>query len=70
MKKKKGKGIPAPSPKLNSAYLRMDRSRGEKAGTSIKQSRAIGSNNFIMFQHQMDQLNANQGALSRGRGKK
>lgn len=60
MKKKKGKGIPAPSAKLNSAYLRMDRARGLRAGTSLRESRALGSNNIIMFQHLLAQQNASK----------
>lgn len=66
--KKKG-GIPAPSARQNAAMLRMDRARGQRAGTSARQSKKLGSNNILLFQHQMDQLNANQKAMARARSK-
>ena len=67
--KKKSKGIPAPSAKTSSALLRMDRSRGLKAGTSARQSKKLGSYNTLLFRHQMDQLEANQKAVARGKVK-
>jgi hypothetical protein len=70
MKKKKGKGIPAPSARRNSALLRMDRARGQKAGTSARQSRKIGSYNTLLIQHQIAQLNANQVSIAKSRGSK
>jgi hypothetical protein len=62
--------MPAPSARANSAMLRMDRARKQKAGTSAKQSRKLGSNSILLFQHQMDQLNANQKAVAKGKSSK
>ena len=67
--KKKSKGIPAPSAKTSSALLRMDRARGLKAGTSARQSKKLGSYKTLLFQHQMDQLEANRKAVARGKVK-
>ena len=67
--KNKKKGIPAPSAKTSSALLRMDRARGLKAGTSARQSKKLGSYKTLLFQHQMDQLEANRKSVARGKVK-
>ena len=64
---KKKKGISAPSAKTNSALLRMDRARGLKAGTSARISKRLGSYNTLLFQHKLEQLDANQKAMAKNK---